>query len=278
MTGTTSSSVTSADGTRIAYTATGSGPAVVVVDGALCYRGFGPAAGIARQLADGYRVFTYDRRGRGESEPGGGPAASGGPAGGGREREVADLAAVIAAAGGSAALVGLSSGAALALAAAGAGIGVTRVVAYEPPFSTDDGQRGRFKEYVAGMEQDLAAGRPGDAVARFMTFVGTPAGMLAQFRESPLWEVFEQVGPSLANDVEVLDGREGADVPTARLAELALPVLLVDGELASATMRAGVRAAAAAVPGAGYRTLAGQTHDVQPAVLAKAAAEFFAQG
>ena len=59
--------VTSKDGTRIAYDRTGQGPAVILVDGALCYRGFGPMAGLAAQLAPHFTVITYDRRGRGES-------------------------------------------------------------------------------------------------------------------------------------------------------------------------------------------------------------------
>ena len=51
MTSTTSSSTryaTSADGTRIAYETRGSGPALVLVDGAMCHRAMGPA----RDLAD----------------------------------------------------------------------------------------------------------------------------------------------------------------------------------------------------------------------------------
>src|SRR4051795_10168551 len=83
--------VTSADGTAIAYTATGTGPALVIVDGALCHRGFGPSPALAaRFAADGYTVYTWDRRGRGES----GDTAPYHP-----EREVEDLAAVLGAAG-----------------------------------------------------------------------------------------------------------------------------------------------------------------------------------
>ncbi|MGW4379373.1 alpha/beta fold hydrolase [Kitasatospora sp. NPDC004531] len=260
--------VTSADGTRIAYRAVGEGPAVVLVDGAICHRAFGPSAGIADRLADGHRVFSYDRRGRGESGSGEGYAA---------EREIEDLAALVAAAGGSATLVGLSSGGALALRAAGAGIGVERVAVYEPPFSTTEEQRARFKEYRDGVARDVAAGDRGAAVVRFMAFVGMPEPMIDGMRQSPVWPVFESVAPTLANDTEVLDGAAGAPVPVERLAGLTVPVLVLDGGESPEPLRDAARATAAAAH-AEYRTLDGQTHEVAPEVLAPVLAEFVAKG
>jgi pimeloyl-ACP methyl ester carboxylesterase len=106
------SQVRSTDGTTIAYERTGSGPALILVDGALCSRGFGPSPKLAPLLAHHFTVYAYDRRGRGES--GDTPCYS--PA-----REVEDLAALIEEAGGTAYLLGLSSGGALALEAAAAG-------------------------------------------------------------------------------------------------------------------------------------------------------------
>ena len=64
--------VTSADGTTIAYDRTGDGPAVILVDGAFCSRAFGPMPGLAPLLAKRFTVYTYDRRGRndsGDTEP-----------------------------------------------------------------------------------------------------------------------------------------------------------------------------------------------------------------
>src|SRR4029453_7658651 len=104
------------------------GPALIVVDGALCSRAFGPSAKLAPLLAQHFTVYTYDRRGRGES----GDAPAYAPA-----REVEDLAALITHAGGTASLLGLSSGGALALEAAASGLPVTRVIAYEPPYVDD---------------------------------------------------------------------------------------------------------------------------------------------
>ena len=99
----------SADGTPIAYERRGKGYPLILVDGALCSRGMGPSRPLAKALAAHFTVFSYDRRGRGES----GDAQSYVV-----EREVDDIAAVLSAAGGEAFVWGTSSGAMLALMAA----------------------------------------------------------------------------------------------------------------------------------------------------------------
>ncbi len=42
--------LTSPDGTTIAYDQVGAGPPIVLVDGAMCYRGAGPMDALAHQL------------------------------------------------------------------------------------------------------------------------------------------------------------------------------------------------------------------------------------
>src|SRR5512138_3297193 len=109
--------VISKDGTPIAYSRLGHGPALVLVDGALCYRASGPSGPLAQALAGHFTVFTYDRRGRGES---------GDTTPYSVEREIEDLEGVIAAAGGGACVYGVSSGAALALEAAHRGLPIAK--------------------------------------------------------------------------------------------------------------------------------------------------------
>src|SRR5258708_15849510 len=101
--------VTSKDGTTIAYDQVGNGPAMILVDGALCYRASGPSGPLAALLAETFTVFTYDRRGRGDRSNTESYAV---------EREVEDIEVLIIEAGGSAFVYGISSGAALALEAA----------------------------------------------------------------------------------------------------------------------------------------------------------------
>jgi pimeloyl-ACP methyl ester carboxylesterase len=73
-----------------------------LIDGALCYRGFGPSGQRSARLARDFTVYTYDHRGRGEST-GIHPYAA--------EREIEDVEALIDEAGGSVYLYDISSGA-----------------------------------------------------------------------------------------------------------------------------------------------------------------------
>ena len=88
---TTSATVTSTDGTVIAYERTGQGRALILIDAAGHYRDFSSFAGLIGLLAQRFTVYHYDRRGRGHSTDTQ-PYAVG--------REVDDLAALIAAADG----------------------------------------------------------------------------------------------------------------------------------------------------------------------------------
>lgn len=119
--------VKSADGTVIAYDRTGDGPALIVSVGAFCTRHTFAAP---EDLRRRFTVVTYDRRGRGDS----GDTQPFTP-----EREYEDLAAVAAATGAEPPfLFGHSSGAAIALRAAAAGLTATGIVAYEAPFLNED--------------------------------------------------------------------------------------------------------------------------------------------
>ena len=109
MSGIRTGTAASADGTVIAFDQSGAGPVVVLVQGALNNRADPVMSGLAAGLSRRFTVFSYDRRGRGDSGDTRPYAV---------EREIEDLATVIAAAGGSAAVFGGSSGAGLALRAA----------------------------------------------------------------------------------------------------------------------------------------------------------------
>jgi len=50
--------VRSEDGTPIAFERSGAGPALLLVDGALCSRGFGPARKLAALLAPYFTVYA----------------------------------------------------------------------------------------------------------------------------------------------------------------------------------------------------------------------------
>ncbi|GAA2024042.1 alpha/beta hydrolase [Catenulispora yoronensis] len=259
--------VTSVDGTRIAYSKSGSGPAVIVVDGALCHRAFGPAGGVAESLDSDYTVYTYDRRGRGES----GDADTYAP-----EREVEDIAALIEATGGVAGLVGFSSGGALALLAAAANIGVAKVVAYEAPYTTQDWHRAAGLKYTADLHQALDEGRPDDMPALFMLLVGMPAEQVAGMRQSPVWPAFTAIAKTLTYDNAVLGYENGGAVPTDVCASITVPVLALDGADSPAQLRDPAALIAEASPRGRRQSLPGQTHAVDPKAVGPVLAEFFA--
>jgi pimeloyl-ACP methyl ester carboxylesterase len=257
--------VTSADSTAIAYERTGSGPALVLVDGAMCYRAAGPMQPLAAVLQDSFTVYTYDRRGRGESSDTTPYAVA---------REVEDLQALIAQVGGEAYVYAISSGAALALATAAAGPWITKLAFYEPPFMAEVEDGARIKEYTERLNDLLDAGRKGDAVALFMTNVGVPAEAVAGMRAQAGWATLEAIAPTLAYDDQVLgDG----SVPRDLASTIAVPALVLAGGASPQSLQQAAKATADALPTAEHRTLDGQTHDVAPDALAPALVEFFAR-
>lgn len=256
--------VTSKDGTTIAFDQVGQGPALILIDGALCSRGFGPMGSLAPLLAPRFTVFTYDRRGRGDSRDTAPYTV---------EREVEDIAALIAEAGGSAYVYGISSGAALALEAASRLPAITKLALYEPPYSLDPDAIRRFTEYRMQLDEVLAVGRRGDAVELFVRLVGASDEGVAQTRQSPVWPAFEAVAPTLSYDAADLGD---SSLPTDRAASVTIPTLVLDGGASFPFMHATAVALASALPNGQQRTLKGQTHDVAAAALAPVLTEFFA--
>jgi pimeloyl-ACP methyl ester carboxylesterase len=257
------SQVRSKDGTTIAYERTGSGPALILVDGALCSRGFGPSPKLAPLLAQHFTVYAYDRRGRGDS----GDTQSYSPA-----REVEDIAALISEAGGTASLLGLSSGGALALEAAATGLPIDKAVAYEPPYVDDDGQRGGAG-HLGQLQRLVASGDRGGAVKYFMKdMVGVPAPVVMMMRVMPgIWRKLKAVAHTLPYDAAIMTEFR---IPRARFASIRIPTLVMNGSKTDSRLSQAARAIADAIPGAQYRELAGQTHNVKPGVLSPAVVQF----
>jgi pimeloyl-ACP methyl ester carboxylesterase len=263
---TRTSTVTSQDGTRIAYDTIGQGPAVILVAGALCSRSFWSGPELAKLLAPRFTVYNYDRRGRGDSGDTKPYAV---------KREVEDIESLIDEAGGAAYLYGHSSGAALALEAAiRLGNKVKKLAMYEAPYN-DDAEAGRaWKEYLKQLTEALAADRRGDAVALFMKYVGMPADQIEAMRQAPTWPLLESIAPTLAYDHAAILG-EDASVPTDRAASVDVPTLVMNGGASYAFMYDTAQALSKAIPNAKLRTIEGQTHAVDVDVLAPVLVEFF---
>ena len=264
--------VLSRDGTPIAFDQSGEGPAIILVAGATATRL--AEASLAAALAPHFTVLAYDRRGRGES---------GDTAPYAIEREVDDIDALINEAGGSAFVLGHSSGAVLALEAARFHpTKITKLALYEPPFIIDDSRPPAPEDYTAHLTELLSSGRRGEAVEYFMTVVGSPAEMVAQMRQSPMWPGLEAVAPTLPYDATIMgDTMRGDPSSLKKWAVVTVPTLVMDGtvffgrEEDHAFLRHGAQELANVMPDAQHRTLEGQDHGPADEVLVPALVKFF---
>jgi pimeloyl-ACP methyl ester carboxylesterase len=256
--------VISKDGTQIAYEKSGDGPALILVDGAICYRSFGPMQELSKLLSPNFTVFIYDRRGRGESSNGM-PFAI--------EREVEDIDALIKEAGEPVFIFGISSGACLALeAAVRLGTKIKKLAMYEPPYNSEPSARQHWKEYRKDLAEKLSAGQRGEAVVLFMSYVGNPAEQIEGMKHAPVWPMFEAIAPTLAYDAAAI-GDDGS-VPSGQAAKVSVPTLVMSGTALPFMLNTATELAKA-IPQAQQRTLEGQSHDVDLKVLAPRLVEFF---
>jgi pimeloyl-ACP methyl ester carboxylesterase len=257
--------LSSRDGTTIAYDEQGEGPPLILVDGALTVHSSGSGE-LAKLLAPHFTVYGYDRRGRGESGDTLPYAV---------DREIDDIEALIDRAGGPAFLYGHSSGGPLAMRAAiRLGSKVSKIALYEAPYNNDPDVQESWSEYLRQLRQALAEHRRGDAVALFLRFVGTPAGQVDAMRRAPFWPGMEAVAPTLAYDHAAILG-EPWSVPTGLAARVSVPALVMAGDASLPFMPDAARVLSQAIPHGQLRTLEGQTHEVNPGVLAPVLVDFF---
>ncbi|MEO3798543.1 alpha/beta hydrolase [Nonomuraea sp. B1E8] len=266
----------SADGTETAFTAVGSGPGIVIVNGAMDYRNTQPTEGeIARRLADHHTVITYDRRGRGES----GPTDPTLAAEAAIRAEVGDIAALIDQVGGTAAVLGFSSGGVLALHGVLAGLPITALALWEPPFVVTDARPPLAPGYRERVQRALAGGRPDDAVTLFFVEAcAFPAESVEGMRAEPFWADLERIASSLPNDAAAMgDTMSGDPATLGRFAGIGLPTLVAYGDGAFPGFAEAAHALAGVLPDATARELPGENHGVSPEHLAVALIEWLKQ-
>jgi pimeloyl-ACP methyl ester carboxylesterase len=265
---TTTRFATSADGTQIAYESVGAGPALVVVEGALCHRAMGGYKILSSVLAEHFTVTGYDRRGRGESGPGDSAYEV--------QREVEDLIAVLEAAGPDVYVFAASSGAALALEAARQGVAMRSLAVYEAPFIVDDTHAPNDLDLPERIEALVAQDRRGEAVKTFMKVVGVPAPMVALMPLFPMWKGLKAVAHTLAYDFRiVLPFEQAKPLPTGHYASVKVRTLVIAGGKSPEYLRNAQAAIAEQVPGARLETLPGQTHMIKAKATVPALLEHF---
>jgi pimeloyl-ACP methyl ester carboxylesterase len=262
--------VTSQDGTTIAFDKVGSGPAVILVNGAMAYRALDPSmAHLAELLGNHFMVYNYDRRGRGASSDTQ-PFA--------KQREIEDLQALVEDAGGTAMVFGISSGGVVSLDAAAVTPGISKVGVYEPSLIVDDSRPPVPADYTEHLTTLAAEGKRDEAVEYFLTqAVGIPAAYLGGMKQDQAtWSGMTGVAHTLAYDAAFVGTlMQGKPLPTDRWIKVTVPVLVADGGDSSAWVHHAADALANVLPHASRQTLAGQTHMVDPTVLAPVLIEFF---
>ncbi|HIT75719.1 MAG TPA: alpha/beta hydrolase [Candidatus Avipropionibacterium avicola] len=247
--------VDSADGTPIAWSRTGTGPHLVMVHCVGVSRATTPQPTLADALAERFTVWTYDRRGKGES---------GTTAPYDVQREVEDLTAVIGLADGPVTAYGFSSGATLCLIAAEAGAPIERLALLEPPLYDEPDPDHAFR---AEGERRLAEG-PDVLHHWFHTdVVGVPAEVLAEL-PPPADETLRDAA-SLLHELTFLPG-----TPARRFAVVQQPTLVIASDSTAPEIHTWGEQLQEAMPQARLAILPGEWHGVDDATLTRAIGDF----
>jgi pimeloyl-ACP methyl ester carboxylesterase len=253
--------VTSGDGTRIAFEQLGEGPALIVVGGSLAdHRFYAP---LANELAKHFTVYSFDRRGRGQSGDTGPYAV---------EREVDDVGALIAYANEPVLMYGHSAGSALALRAAASGLDIAKLALADPPFTprgeNDEAAKAEHAEQAVRIQELNDKGDYKGSAKFFLKDYGLSDEDLEAMFRSPAGEGMLDCARALPYDYAVLgDGL----VPTELAAKVDVPTLV----LAAEAMPETAQALAGAMPSARFRATEASAHELPPEVLAPVLKGFF---
>lgn len=169
-------------------------------------------------------------------------------------------------------MFGHSSGAALALRAAAAGIGVTSVAAFEPPYTARTADEAGNATLAAEIDRLVSSGQRGDAVELFQRSIGIPAEVVEQMRDAPFRPGLQAIAHTLVYDLAAMGS---GVVPVDLLAQVDVSTLVIVGGNSLKPLQAAGRAVADVVRGAGLTVLEGTDHGAEPEELAPAVTGFF---
>jgi pimeloyl-ACP methyl ester carboxylesterase len=259
----------SKDGTSIAYTVTGDGPVLVLVDAAGHFRRLSSFDGLSTQLADRFRVVQYDRRGRGASTDFSGTDRTPDAV---VQREVDDLAAVVAANGGSAYVHGFSSGALLALHASVRGLATTAMTVLEPPIdcTAPHGPSENQQAFTRELTRLVDSGDREATLDFYLTAIGVPDDVVARMRSTDSWSLMRSVSHTLVYDSLISEATS-----LKMLASVTAPTLVLDSAGSTDDLTGMAATVARHIPGSAHLSLPGEWHGVADRHLASALTTFF---
>ena len=249
--------IASKDGTRIAYSRSGSGPPLVLVHGTTADHT--RWARVLPELEQHFTVYGVDRRGRG---------GSGDAADYAIEREFEDVAAVVDAIGEPVFLLGHSYGAICSLEASVLTDKVRRLILYEPPIPSDG------PVYPPGVPERVQArvdaGDPEGALEVFFReVVRMPDREFEVYRTLPAWKVRITLAPTVPRELTI---ERTYRFQPERFAEFSTPTLLLLGGDSPPMFRRAIDLVAAAVPTSRIAVMPGQQHvamDTAPELFLK---------
>ncbi|MGA2883051.1 MAG: alpha/beta hydrolase [Bryobacteraceae bacterium] len=236
--------VQSKDGVEISVQKAGSGPALLLVHGALLNGSLSWGA-VLPKLAEHFTVYAMDRRGRA-------------PSGDAREysisNEADDIASVVNAIGGLVIVLAHSYGALATLEALDRLKKVSHLILYEPPVTLKPSD----PTIVANLERALEAGDREQIITTFLRDqIRVPPDRIAMMRASPIFPIVLQIAPTLPRESRAVNTyRPWAE----RLANWKTPTTVLLGSETIGLLRDAAFFVRDTIPGCRLVTLEGQGH------------------
>jgi len=189
------------------------------------------------------------------------------------DREIEDIDALIQVAGGSAYVFGTSSGAALALASTAAGLSISKLALYEPPFMIDKNGHHVPVNYHEQLSSYIEQERRGDAIKYFMRDgIGVPSIFVFMMQLMPVWSKLKAVAHTLPYDAAVMGD---FSLPVKQAAAISIPTLVAGGEKSQSWLHTATKQLAEELNQNEFKMLKGQNHNVSVKVLAPVLTQFF---
>lgn len=255
--------ITSVDGTQVAYARSGAGSPLVLVHGTM--QDQASSWGLVRAAFEAkFTVYAIDLRGRGESGRGVNHTI---------EREFEDVAVLVDSIAEPVHLLGHSYGAHCALAATALTPNIRSLVLYEPP-------AGKYTsaEIVDAMYVLLEQGDNDGVIVTFMRdLVQVPEDQLDLLRATPLWPQIVSRAPTIPPEVRAI--REYKFDP-ANFAGVQQPTLLLVGGASDPSLREVNEQLHKVVPRSQLVELPGQQHAAMftaPDLFASTVCDFLAK-
>jgi pimeloyl-ACP methyl ester carboxylesterase len=158
--------------------------------------------------------------------------------------------------------------------ATAAGLNVSKLALYEPPYRTDPSHPALAADFVDRLTALIAEGRRGDAVELYqLEAVGIPRELVEQMREAPFRPALEAIAHTLVYDATIVGDLK---LPTEQLRSISAPTIVICGENTVPFLRSAATAVAETIPGARLCVLPGQGHEIDPAATAPPLIKFLA--